>query len=142
MYRASVMRAPWSDGAPDSRCSEWWWAGMIPYHLTVVLAPGPCWTWTVLTRHYKGYLHQLHACQAWSNSALGHCKHLHFVLSISTKYAEYKTASYRYLVSKSKGTGGLVSIVSYSRPSLMIIASRTQFHIERPWGQRLFSIVY
>ena len=25
------------------------------------------------------------------------------------------------------GTGGLVSIVSYSRPSLMIIASRTQF---------------
>ena len=42
---------------------------------------------------------------------------------------------------KSKRTGGLVSIVSYSRPSLMIIASRTQFHIERPWGQRLFSIV-
>ena len=36
---------------------------------------------------------------------------------------------------KSKGTGGLVSIVSYSRPSLMII------HVERPWGQRLFSIV-
>ena len=26
---------------------------------------------------------------------------------------------------RSKGTGGLVSIVSYSRPSLMIIASRT-----------------
>ena len=23
----------------------------------------------------------------------------------------------------------------------MIIASRTQFHDERPWGQRLFSIV-
>ena len=36
---------------------------------------------------------------------------------------------------------GLVSIVSYSRPSLMIIASRTQFHVERPWGKRLFSIV-
>ena len=36
--------------------------------------------------------------------------------------------------------GGLVSIVSYSRPSLMIIASRTQFHVERPWGQRPFSI--
>ena len=34
-----------------------------------------------------------------------------------------------------------VSIVSYSRPSLMIIVSRTQFHVERPWGQRLFSIV-
>ena len=33
-------------------------------------------------------------------------------------------------------TGGLVSIVSYSRPSLMIIASQTQFHVERPWGQR------
>ena len=27
------------------------------------------------------------------------------------------------------GTGGLDSIVSYSRPSLMIIVSRTQFHI-------------
>ena len=39
------------------------------------------------------------------------------------------------------GTGGLVSIVSYSRPSLMIIASWTQFHVERPWGQRPFSIV-
>ena len=35
----------------------------------------------------------------------------------------------------------LVSIVSYSCPSHMIIASRTQFHIERPWGQCLFSIV-
>ena len=39
------------------------------------------------------------------------------------------------------GAGWLVSIMSYSRPSLMIIASRTQFHIERPWGQRPFSIV-
>ena len=45
------------------------------------------------------------------------------------------------LTQKSKGTGGLVSIVSYSRPSLMIIASRTQFHVERPWGQRPISIV-
>ena len=35
----------------------------------------------------------------------------------------------------------LVSIVSYRRPSLMIIASQSQFHVERPWGQRLFSIV-
>ena len=33
------------------------------------------------------------------------------------------------------------SMVSYSRPSLMIIASRTQFHVERPWGQRPFSMV-
>ena len=30
--------------------------------------------------------------------------------------------------------GGLVSIVSYSRPSLTIIASWTQFYVERPWG--------
>ena len=30
---------------------------------------------------------------------------------------------------------------SYSPPSLMIIALQTQFHIERPWGQRPFSIV-
>ena len=28
-----------------------------------------------------------------------------------------------------------------ARPLLMTFASRTQFHIERPWGQRLFSIV-
>ena len=34
-----------------------------------------------------------------------------------------------------------VSIVSYSRPSLIIIVSASQFHIERPWGHRLFSIV-
>ena len=34
-----------------------------------------------------------------------------------------------------------VSIVSYSHPSLMIIAPWTQFHVERPWGQRPFSIV-
>ena len=36
---------------------------------------------------------------------------------------------------------GLVSIVSYSRPSLMIIASVSQFHVYLPWGQRPFSIV-
>ena len=35
----------------------------------------------------------------------------------------------------------LVSIVSYSRPSLMIIASVSQFHVYLPWGQRPFSIV-
>ena len=34
-----------------------------------------------------------------------------------------------------------VSIVCYSRPSLMIIASRSQFHVYLPWGQRPFSIV-
>ena len=34
-----------------------------------------------------------------------------------------------------------VSIVSYSRPSLMIIASGSQFHVYLPWGQRPFSIV-
>ena len=28
-----------------------------------------------------------------------------------------------------------VSIVSYSRPSLMIIVSGTQFHVYLPWGQ-------
>ena len=37
--------------------------------------------------------------------------------------------------------GGLVSIVFYSCPSLKIIVSWTQFHVERPWGQRPFSIV-
>ena len=34
-----------------------------------------------------------------------------------------------------------VSIVSYSRPSLMIIASASQFHVYIPWGQCPFSIV-
>ena len=34
-----------------------------------------------------------------------------------------------------------VSIVSYSRLSLMIIALATQFHVYLPWGQRMFSIV-
>ena len=34
-----------------------------------------------------------------------------------------------------------VSIVSYSRPSLMIIESASQFHVYLPWGQRLFSLV-
>ena len=34
-----------------------------------------------------------------------------------------------------------VSIVSYSRLSLMIIASASQFPVYLPWGQRLFSIV-
>ena len=34
-----------------------------------------------------------------------------------------------------------VSIVSYSRPSLMIIASASQFHAYLPWGQLPFSIV-
>ena len=34
-----------------------------------------------------------------------------------------------------------VSIVSYSRPSLMIIALASQFHVYLLWGQCLFSIV-
>ena len=34
-----------------------------------------------------------------------------------------------------------VSIVSYSRPSLMIIASASQFHVFLLWGQCPFSIV-
>ena len=34
-----------------------------------------------------------------------------------------------------------VSIVSYSCPSLMIIALASQFHVYLPWGQRPFSIV-
>ena len=36
--------------------------------------------------------------------------------------------------------GGLVSIVSYSRPSLMIIASASHFHVYLLWGQHLFSL--
>ena len=36
---------------------------------------------------------------------------------------------------------GLVSIVSYSRQSLMTFGSATRFHVYLPWGQQLFSIV-
>ena len=34
-----------------------------------------------------------------------------------------------------------VSIVSYNRPSLMIIVLVSQFYVYLPWGQCLFSIV-
>ena len=34
-----------------------------------------------------------------------------------------------------------VSIVSYSRPSLMIFVLASQYHVYLPWGQRPFSIV-
>ena len=40
------------------------------------------------------------------------------------------------LETKVKRRFAKVNIVSYSRPSLMIIVPRTQFHVERPWGQR------
>ena len=48
------------------------------------------------------------------------------------------------LESKVKRRFAKVSIVSYSMssPSLMIIASASQFHVERRWGQRPFSIDY
>ena len=42
---------------------------------------------------------------------------------------------------KGQVAGGLVSIVSYSHPSLMIIALWTQFHVYLPWGKCPFSIV-
>ena len=50
-----------------------------------------------------------------------------------------KSSIRRFVITEKAPTR--VSIVSYSRPSLMIIASQTQFHVERPWGQRPFSIV-
>ena len=39
------------------------------------------------------------------------------------------------------GRVGQHSIVSYSRPSLMIIALASQFHVYLPWGPCLFSLV-
>ena len=57
------------------------------------------------------------------------------IISAANRLIVDPTVSQREIGSatqKSKGTGGLVSIVSYSRPSLMIIVSRTQFHVERP----------
>ena len=45
------------------------------------------------------------------------------------------------LETKVKQRFAKVSIVSYSCPSLMIIASASQFHVYLPWGQRPFSIV-
>ena len=38
--------------------------------------------------------------------------------------------------------GWLVSIVSFIRPSIMIIASASQFHVYLLWGQYPFSIVF
>ena len=32
-------------------------------------------------------------------------------------------------------------IVSYSRPSLLIIVSASQFHVYLPWGQSLTSLI-
>ena len=45
------------------------------------------------------------------------------------------------LETKVKRRFAKVCIVSYSYPSLMIIASASQFHVYLPWGQHLFSIV-
>ena len=42
----------------------------------------------------------------------------------------------RHKIGSPTPTGGLVSIMSYSRLSLMIFASRTQFHVHLPWGHR------
>ena len=42
---------------------------------------------------------------------------------------------------RQKGTDGLVSIVSYSRLPLMIIALGTPFHVYIQWGQCPFSRV-
>ena len=50
-----------------------------------------------------------------------------------------KSSIRRFVITEKAPTR--VSIVSYSSLSLMIIASWTQFHVERPWGQRPFSIV-
>ena len=65
---------------------------------------------------------------------------------ISRKLQTWKRTSTKFEVLQSQrgpllGTGTLVSMVSYSRLSLMIIASRTQFHVYLPWGQCLFRIV-
>ena len=53
--------------------------------------------------------------------------------ALNTLYFELETNAIRRF--------GLVSIVSYSRSSLMIIASAPQFHVYLLWGQRPFSIV-
>ena len=45
------------------------------------------------------------------------------------------------LESKVKRRFAKVSIVSYSRLFLMIIASASQFHVYLPWGQHPFSKV-
>ena len=45
------------------------------------------------------------------------------------------------LETKAIGRFAKVSIVSYNRPSLMIIVSASQFHVYLPWGQCPFSIV-
>ena len=62
-----------------------------------------------------------------------HLPSIHHAIHQHTSTVELETKAIRRCAK--------VSIVSYSRPSLMRIVSRTQFHVERPWGQHPFSIV-
>ena len=58
---------------------------------------------------------------------------------LTTQWSSDQSVSHQPLELGTKAIRfGLVSIVSYSRPSLMMIASVSQFHVYLPWGQRLF----
>ena len=58
-------------------------------------------------------------------------------MSVELRHIEYGVE----LETKAIRRFAKVSIVSYSCPSLMIIASASQFHVYLLWGQRPFSIV-
>ena len=64
-----------------------------------------------------------------------------FLLMLVFWTADILTVSRLELETKVKRRFAKVSIVSYSRPSLMIIAPASQFHVYLPWGQRPFSIM-
>ena len=84
----------------------------------------------VWIHHFSNYFHFLlygHICAPTIHSPR------HPPAQVNTSTVELETKAIRRCAK--------VIIVSYSRSSLMIFASRTKFHVERPWGQRPFSIV-
>ena len=67
--------------------------------------------------------------------------HKYYVHLLQVDMEIWMHASAVELETKVKQRFAKVSIVSYSRTSLMIIASAYQFRIYLPWGQHLFNIV-
>ena len=52
-----------------------------------------------------------------------------------------KSSIRRFVTTEKAPTRAAIRHYANQTANLMIIASRTQFHTERPWGQRPFSIV-
>ena len=71
------------------------------------------------------------------------CKHSHSLLLL-VQHKKLVTTAHEQCA-MTRGAGWEHNFCQFergvSRQSLMIIVLRTQFHVERPWGQRLFSLV-